>query len=183
MEKIRDGNINRLTGIVSDFEPVHFIRENYISHASRVHNHLLKKLSQIGQIEESKDVGLPKTFEIQVRDKEIWINDCLLSKPHAVEINFEFFYYIRRQSANSKITKQDMPEWLKKEIGNKRFIKLLNNISFKSEIRKAFFYKVGQSSLFYRGDKITKEELEKGGVKIPLFLKELELAHTKNSPE
>lgn len=45
MRKIRDGNINRLTSIASDFEPVHFKKENYISHATRIHNYLLKELN------------------------------------------------------------------------------------------------------------------------------------------
>jgi hypothetical protein len=126
---------------------------------------------------------IPKTFEVKVKDRYIWINNYLLSKPHAVGTNFEFFDFIRRQPTNSKITKQDMPDWLKNEIGNKRFIKILNELGFKGEVLKAFFPKRGKNILTYRGDKITKEDLEKAGVKIPLFLKELELAHLKNRPE
>lgn len=53
MRKIRDGDINRLTGITSDFEPIHFIKKNYVSHASRIHNYLLKELNlQLARKEE-----------------------------------------------------------------------------------------------------------------------------------
>ncbi len=56
MKKIRDGDINRLTGITSDFEPIHFIKENYISHASRIHNYLIKELNlQIAEKEKHKE--------------------------------------------------------------------------------------------------------------------------------
>jgi hypothetical protein len=126
---------------------------------------------------------IPKFFEVEIKDREIWINDYFLSKPHAIGSNFEFFYHIRGQKANEVIKREGLPDWLKKEISNKGFIKILNAIGFKSEILKAFFPKRGKSRLVYRGNKITKNELQKSGIKIPLLLKELELAHIKNSPE
>jgi hypothetical protein len=135
--------------------------------------------------EEIRDI--PKIFEIQVKDRNILVNNYLLSKPHAVGSNFEFFEYIRSKSANTKIERNSLPDFgglsLKQEVKNKSFIKILNELGFKGEILKAFFPKRGKDMLVYRGDKITKKDLEKVGVKIPLFLKELELAHLKNSPE
>ena len=136
-------------------------------------------------------VGLPKTFEIQVKDRYIWINNYLLSKPHAVGSNFEFFEYIRSKPPRTPIERNKMPDvgdgvgygYIKEAIKNKGFIKILNKLGFKGEILKAFFPKRSKNIIVYRGDKITKKDLEKSGVKIPLFLKELELAHTRNSPE
>lgn len=130
---------------------------------------------------------LPKTFEIQVKDRYIWVNNYLLSKPHATGVNLEFFEYIQGQKPNTKIERNKLPDFgklaLKQEVKNSSFIKILNKLGFKGEISKAFFYKRGKDSLFYRGDKITQKDLEKAGVKMPILLKELELAHIRNNPE
>ena len=132
-------------------------------------------------------VAMPEIFKIQVKDNYIWINDYLLSKPHAVGSNLEFFEYIKRQTPNTKIERNKLPDFgglsLKQEVKNKSFIKILNELGFKGEILKTFFPKRGKNTVVYRGDKITKKDLEGAGIKIPLFLKELELAHLKNSPE
>ncbi len=135
-----------------------------------------------------KGVAIPKTFEIQVKDREIWVNNYLLSKPHALGSNYEFFEYIRSQSPNIKIERKKLPSAsgnlsLKEEVKKKGFIKILNELGFKGEILKAFFPKRSKSIVVYKGDKITKTDLEKAGIKIPLFIKELELAHLKNSPK
>lgn len=127
-------------------------------------------------------------FIVSVKDREIWISNYLISKPHAVGSNFEFFEHIRLQKPNTKIDRETLPDFggnvsLKEQAKNKSFIKMLNELGFKGEILKAFFYKRSKDSLIYRGDEITKEDLEKTGIKISLFLKELELAHIKNSPE
>jgi DNA-binding Lrp family transcriptional regulator len=151
---------------------------------------VLKKeiIEEIKERVEGKTITMPKNFEIQVIDRYIWVNDYILSKPHAVGSNFEFFEYIRSKSANTKIERKNLTSQfgslsLGEQIKKKSFIKILNEIGFKGEILKAFFPKRGKNMLAYKGDKITKKDLEKAGVKIPLFLKELELAHLKNSPE
>lgn len=129
----------------------------------------------------------PSKFVISVKDREIWVNEYLIGKPHAVGSNLEFFEYVQRQSPNTKIERNKLPDSgglsLKREVKSKSFIKILNELGFKDEILKAFFYKRSKDTLIYRGDKITKKDLEKAGGKILLFLKELELAHIKNSPE
>jgi len=126
---------------------------------------------------------LSETFKVSVKDREIWINDYLLSKPHAVGKNFEFFDFVR-QNAKKTITKSELPNFLKEEIGSKGFSKILNEIGFKGEILKAFFPKRSKKRLIvYRGDNITWKDLEEAGVKIELFVKELELAHLKNNPK
>ena len=144
----------------------------------------IKKQEEKG---EKEKMAIPKTFEIQVRDREIWINNYFLSKPHAVGSNLEFFDYVRSQSENTKIERNKLPDFggscLKEYVKNKSFIKILNEIGFKGEILKAYFPKRGKDMLIYKGDEITKKDLEKSGIKMPLFIKELELAHVKNSPE
>lgn len=134
---------------------------------------------------------IPDKYKISVKDREIWVNEYLIGKPHSVGSNFEFFDYIRSKQSHTLIERNKMPNvgdgigygYTKKAIGKKSFIKILNNLGFKGEILKAFFYKRSKDTLIYRGDEITKEDLEKAGVKTSLFLKELELAHIKNSPE
>lgn len=146
-------------------------------------NPLDSKLSQtkITPIDISK-------FVISVKDREIRVNGYLIGKPHAVGSNFEFFDYIRSQTPHIKINRNELPSKygnlsIQEQVKNKSFIKILNGLGFKGEILKAFFYKRGRNTLIYRGDEITKEDLEKAGVKTSLFLKELELANIKNSPE
>lgn len=133
------------------------------------------------QIEET---NIKETFEINVKDREVWINNYLLSKPHAVGTNLEFFSFVREHPANTPIKKSNLPDWLKEQIGNKGFSKILNEIGFKGEILKAFFPKRSKKGLIaYRGDKITKKNLEESGINIKLFLMQLELAHLKNNPK
>lgn len=127
-------------------------------------------------------------FTISVKDREIWINNYLIGKPHAVGSNFEFFEYILSQAPHTKISREALPSFggnlsLKEQVKSKGFIKILNELGFKGEVLKAFFYKRSKNTLIYRGDEITKEDLEKAGIKKHLFLKELELAHIRNSPE
>lgn len=169
------------------------IKENTVS----VINDLLEAL-EIGKEEalrqnntlKSTADSTPEVFEISVKDREVWVNDYLISRPHAVGENLEFFEYVRSKSANTKIEWTAIPdnvgyEMLKQAIKNRRFVKILNALGFKGEITKAFFYKVGTKCLYYRGDRVNKQDLKTIGVKISVFLKELELAHTKlvpNSP-
>ncbi|MFH0912237.1 MAG: hypothetical protein V1807_01095, partial [Patescibacteria group bacterium] len=129
----------------------------------------------------SKKNLIPNKFIISVKDREIWINDYLISKPHATGTNFAFFEYIQTQSADTKIERRKLPDTLKQEVGKKRFVSMLNSLGFTGEITKAFFYKISEHTLFYRGNKIEKESLEKEGIKIPLFLKELEVVHMRKS--
>lgn len=128
-----------------------------------------------------------KQFQISVKDREIWVNDCLLSRPHAVGGNLEFFEFIRAQPSNTKIecctVKNDSYRLnLEKAINGRRFVKILNELGFKREIKKVFFYKVGQDSLFYRGDTVSNEVMEKENIDIGLVQKELEAVHSKNCP-
>ena len=138
--------------------------------------------------EKAVEYSMPDSYKIFVKDREIWINEYLIGKPHAVGSNFEFFEYVRSQKSNTKINREVLPNFggslsLKEQVKSKSFIKIVNELGFKGEILKAFFYNRGKDTLTYRGDQIVKEDLENAGVKKSLFLKELELAHARNSPE
>lgn len=131
---------------------------------------------------------LPDKLRITIKDREIWVNEFMIGKPHAVGSNFEFFEYVRSQAPHTKIERGNLSSEFgdastKERVRSKSFIKILNELGFKGEILKAFFYKRSKDSLFYRGDVVKREDLEKEGIKITLFLKELEIAHMKNSPK
>lgn len=130
--------------------------------------------------------SVPNEYEVFVKDREIWINNYLIGKPHATGSNFEFFDYIQSQEPHKKISRDELPSEfgdlsLKKQVEKKSFIKILNGLGFKGEILKAFFYKRGKDTVTYAGNKISKEYLEKNGIKINILLKELDLAHDKNT--
>ncbi len=46
IKKIRDDDMNRRTGIASNFKPIYFKRENYTIYATRIHNYLIQELSK-----------------------------------------------------------------------------------------------------------------------------------------
>ncbi len=90
--------------------------------------------------------------------------------------------YVRSQSFNKPVNKDDMQVDLQEAIGNKTFFKILNSLGFKGEIKRAFFYKVDARTLCYRGDNLTLQQLKEAGVNIKLFIKELEAADAKYNP-
>lgn len=147
----------------------------------------IKELRQeIEKIAATKNVKteLPETFQLTVKDREIWINNFLLSKPHAVGTNFETLEFIRSKSANTPIKKSDLPNFLKEEIGGGSIADILYQLGFTKEILKAFFPKRSKKGMItYAGDKITKEYLQNKGINIALFMKQLEMAHVRNYPE
>lgn len=126
----------------------------------------------------------PKTFQLNIKDRYIWINDYLLSKPHAVGSNLSFFEHVRSKPANTLIKKSDLPQFLQEDIGNKDFAKILNELGFKDELLRTFFPKRSKKGgVAYRGDKVSKKDLENAGINTALLIKQLELAHLKNNPK
>lgn len=119
---------------------------------------------------------------LSVKDREIWINNFLIGKPHAVGSNYDFLEQIRSKPPNTKIERKNLDPVLQKDINNIRFFKILNSLGFKGEIKKSFFYKVDGNSLYYRGDKVTKKQLLEAGMNLKLLVKELEVAHAKYNP-
>lgn len=151
-----------------------------------------RMLKNIDAAKESGEIGFPAPeqnaakrapaiFSIRVKDREIWVNDFLLSKPYGTGANMAFFEYVY-QNPDKELRRDDMPGHVKEDVGGKNFSKILNALGFKGEILKAFVPKRGKSSLWFRRE-ASKEQLEKDGIKIPLLLQELSLAHTRNSPK
>src|SRR3989344_185029 len=154
------------------WEAVERLKKEYVNFTDIASRKLENKNNQKGR-------GKTSVFEIDVRDREIWINDYLISKPHAVGKNMSFFEYLI-SNPNTEILRKKLPKILGEDTANKKFSKILNDIGFKGEILKAFFPKRGKGSLFFT-PKINSKDLEKRGIKINIFLKELELAHERNS--
>lgn len=125
--------------------------------------------------------ALPPNLSVQLKDREIWINDFLLSKPHAVGGNKGFFEYVY-ENANQPLDRDQMPEYVTQDVKGKSFSKVLNELGFKGQILKAFFPERGKSKLSFRNE-VSAEQLEKDGVNSSVLLQELQLAHTKNSPK
>ena len=157
--------------------------KKYKFFASRLHNHLL---AEITSKESPKQDPSYDKFKIKVYDRKIYINSYLIAKPHAVGVNFDFLEYIINQKSHTKISRENLPNaggvGIKNTIGNKGFIKILNSLGFKGAILKAFFYKRSNDSFVFRGNQINREDLENAGIKIDLFIKELELANSRNNP-
>lgn len=131
----------------------------------------------------SENFTFSDRYEITVRDREIWVNNYLLARPHGIGKNFEFFDYLRSKP-NTLIKKSEWPQHLKADVGNKDVVKILNELGFKGETLKAFFPKRSRKiGVLFRGDKVTKQDLEKSGVKADVFITELKLAHLKNNPK
>jgi len=122
----------------------------------------------------------PKIFRIQTGDKDIMINDYIIAKPYQTHPNRELFDYVRSKPKNKLIKKSEMPDWLKADIGNKRLLNMLAGAGFTGQIREAFFPVISKAAIKYRGNEVTRKDLEKAGVKIKQLIKQLELADIKN---
>jgi hypothetical protein len=122
---------------------------------------------------------LPEIISLKLLNREIYINNYLIAKPHAVGRNFEFLEYIIAGEPNIEITRKDMPEWLQNQIQGVKFGKILSDLKFKGEIRKAFFYKVNDDSLYFRGKELSLNEITNHIKRVDIFIKELELLQLK----
>lgn len=130
----------------------------------------------------SHKADYPTKLKLKVVDREVWVNNYLIAKPHAVGNNYDFLEYVRKQPFNKPIIKDNLEIDLQEAMGDKTFFKILNALGFKGEIKRAFFYKVDARSLCYRGDNLTLQQLKEAGVNIKLFVKELEVADAKYNP-
>lgn len=120
-------------------------------------------------------------YKISVKDREIWVNDYIIGKPHAVGKNFELFDYANNHQGE-QIKKSALPPILQAELKEKTFTKILYELGFKGEILKAFFQKRSKASFCFYAE-VTIDDLQKKGVNIKKFLKELKISNLQNSPE
>lgn len=120
---------------------------------------------------------IPSMFKVTIKDREIWVNEFMLSRPFAAGKNKGFFDYIFGLP-EQLIRREEMPEYVKKEVGNKRFTKILNYLGFTGEILKAFFRERGQNKLIFKKE-IKTDQLETDGIKVALLLQQLKTAHLR----
>ncbi len=123
---------------------------------------------------------LEKGYYISMKDREIWVNDkYILSKPHGAGSNADFFDHLLKNS-NKMIGRATLPEGIKKDIARKQFSKILNSLGFKGQVLKLFFPKRSKTTLLFN-KQVSRHEIMERGVEETILLKELELAHSKNS--
>ena len=147
-----------------------------------------KRLEEL--LEENKSVNIDekdslqfKKLTVSLNDRIIKINEYILSKPHAVGANMKFFEAVYAKP-NIEINIDELPNIQKEDFEWKKTSKLLNSLGFSGEIMKAFFPKRTDKKPRIKFLKsVSREDLEKRGIKINLLIKELERAHLKNSPE
>lgn len=135
-----------------------------------------------GGSDKEPEIAVPDTFTVSVKDREIWVNDFILSRPFATHPNKEFFDYVYAH-AGETLLRSEIPDYAKRALqGGKSFVSVLNNIGFKSQILRAFFPKRGKTSILLTKN-VSAVDLKERGVKTSLLLQELRTAHAKNSPE
>ncbi|MFZ2621108.1 MAG: hypothetical protein WAX85_01260 [Minisyncoccia bacterium] len=143
-------------------------------------NGMLVDLVNSAHYKNIDSVSTTDNFKVSIKDREIWINSYLLSKPHATGKNMSFFEYLFENNGQH-IEREMMPEYLKKDVSGKTFPKIINALGFKGEILKAFFPKRGKNDVMFRKE-VTALELNQNRVNIEKLTNELEVAHSKNNP-
>ena len=131
--------------------------------------------------EKPREPSVPETFCVSAKDREIWINEYLLSKPFAVGSNKGFFDYIY-DNAGRSLARNEMPDYAKEDLAGKRFSKVLNQLGFKGEILKAFFPERSKSQVLFRRE-VSSAKLRESGVNLKVLMLELLTAHARNSPK
>lgn len=118
-------------------------------------------------------------FRVSLDDRDIRVNDTLLSRPHPTGGNLLFFEYAYN-NPGIEIKKTDLPEQMQKDLRGKDFTKILNELGFKGEILPTFFPKRSKSSALFLRRVTTKGWSAK---KLAAFKKDLENARPNDNPE
>ncbi len=122
-----------------------------------------------------------KKYVIELKDRGVWVNEFLLSRPHATGKNMGFFEYVF-EHPDKLISRDSLPKFVQQDVAARSFSKVLNDLGFKGEILKVFFPERGKSQLRFRKE-VTLSQLAKSGINTDLLLQELRLAHLKSSPK
>lgn len=118
-------------------------------------------------------------FEVKMINNEIWINgQYLIKKPNFDSENGLVFDYLYR-NPDKDVTKKELEENLKITI-NKRLSKIITDLGFTGEIRKAFFTKSSDKSIIRFRKSLKPNEIA-GKINRKLLVKELEAKHLKYS--
>ncbi len=132
--------------------------------------------------EEDVTLNFPEQLSLSQRDRQIWVNDSyFLSKPNWTGGNIEFFEYLMENSSKT-ISREELPKGLANVIRMKRFPKILVALGFKGEILKAFCSKRGEDRVLFLKT-VSRKDLLSRGINLAILMRELELAHLRNSPE
>jgi len=126
-----------------------------------------KEYKQRKQLEETKMKDPVYEIKYSEKSREILINNFLLARPDSFSENEGVFAYLYK-NPNIAIPLED----IKKEIGEsltKSIHKILENLGFTGELRKAFF-KVAKNKILFRNP-LTKKDLEELGIKHLKLLK------------
>lgn len=155
---------------------------NYKNNSKEIRNAFDKTLDQFGTHEQNLNAGKKiNEFKLTIRDRRVMVNDYIISEPYAAGVNIEFIRYINKQKAYDKIIREDLPSWLKDNLGKKSFIKILTDLGFKREIRKLFFSEVSKDSFTFKGNKISEKDLEDTNIRLDLLIKDLDYAHSRKT--
>lgn len=121
---------------------------------------------------------------ISLNDRLIKVNDYILSRPHAVGSNMQFFQVVF-QNQNIEFNIDELPSMQKIDFEWKKTSKLLNSLGFRGQILKAFFPKRTDKKprIIKFINPVIVKDLSKRGININLLLKELNLADIRNSPK
>lgn len=117
-------------------------------------------------------------FEVRKIDNKIWVNDrYLVGKPNFDQENELIFEYVFN-NPDKDITKQELEQKLEITI-KKTLSKVINELGFTGEIRKAFFVKSSNKSIIRFRKVLTINDIVMGKINKELFIKELETQHLR----
>lgn len=123
---------------------------------------LFKDGAAANAIQINHDLGKSLKITYSEHSREIILNDFfIISKPDFNSENEQVFDYLYK-NPNLKITKGELTEDLKTTL-TKDFGKIVENLKFKKDLRKAFFDISQDSIKFY--NPVSKERLEALGIK------------------
>ena len=120
-------------------------------------------------------------FRVNLKDREVRVNEFVLSRPHAVGRNMDFMEFILN-SPTGEINREDLPGQLRDDLTGTKFTKLLNGLGFTGPILRAFFPRRSEDSLTFLRE-VSSAQLKERNQRADTLLQALKLAHIKNNPE
>lgn len=154
--KIKIYDIDRLDGFIAKIKRI-YEEQNQQALTPEI----TKTDIQISQEPVKKPQG-EVIYEITYNDNigEIYLNKFLFSKVRYNSENETVFAYLFK-NPNRKITKKEFKEKTEHSIG-KSFHKIVENLGFSGDLRKAFFM-VSEQAIFFRNP-VTKKDLDNLGI-------------------
>jgi|GEM_PF-3429726 len=133
----------------------------------RKYREIAREYRQSKQLEEIEMKDPVYEVKYSEKSREILVNNFLLKKPDAFGENEIVFAYLYK-NPNRAIPLEDIKKEMGEESLTKSIHKILENLGFSGELRKAFFKVAGTKVLFR--NPLTKKDLEELGIKhLPLL--------------